>query len=96
MILINKSKWTCGHCGNVSKIEWDLDLVEQYRGQKGIFSKWEDCESCACKNCGNTLSAKLWMREYPEGVLEKCGIEIVEEEKGNNSIEIPNIQLFDL
>ena len=96
MILVSKSKGLCGGCGNEIEIEWDLDLIDSCKKAEGVSSNYESCENWECDACGNILKARLWMVEYPEGVVEDCGVDIVEEQEGNSFVEVPDIQLFDL
>ena len=96
MILVSKSNGICGGCGEQIEIEWDLDLVDSEKKAEGVSSNYESCESWECAVCGNVVKARLWMIEYPEGVIKECGVEIIEEDRENSFVGLPIIQLYDL
>ena len=71
-------------------------MSDTQKKAEGISSNYESSESWRCEVCGNILKARLWMLEYPEGVVKDCGVEILEEEQENSFVEVPEIQLYDL
>lgn len=57
-----------------------LDLIDYYVKAEGIRNFYESDVDIVCPECGNFISAKLFVSEYPEGVLENSNVIIEKDE----------------
>lgn len=96
MIIVSNSKVKCGACGLHLEVEWDLDLVQSYKQNEEVCCLYESEEKLVCSKCGNTIVAKLFVREYPIGVLDETSVAIMSDDSGKSVIEKPMIEMYDL
>ena len=98
MVRVGISQCSCGKCGMSFDGEWELEYVYSGERPMGEESEYIGELYAVCPRCGNAISSKMEVWEYPAGSLESRKIIQVTDssETGKSDVKEPVIDFFDL
>lgn len=91
MKLIKPVVIRCSTCGEVIEVDMDMECVGQYERGMGAEFEHEGIVDDICPNCGNHLSIRLSVWEYPVGVVNHLENEI----SGGDILQEPHYSPYD-